>query len=138
VARTIIEDYDQLRHGNPMWYIDDAQRERYYRAPTIVPYKVCVVEVCGFKFMFHSLVQLRTCIDYFSCEHQPSSRLPVEVGHNCCSHLEVQRWYEKLPQYLLKKSKRRRVRQALQSAIVEYSKWPEADTGTVRKPVFDL
>ena len=137
MARIIIEDYEPLRHGNHMWYVDDAQRQRHLRAPTIVPYKVCLVTVCSFTFVFHSMLQLRCCRDYYSCEHHPSSRLPVYTENLGGDHLEMQRWFEKLPQYLLEKSKRTKVVAALDRAAVEYGKVREADTGTDAKPLYD-
>ena len=137
MARITIEDFDAMRHGNPMWYIDDAQRERHQRAPTIVPYKVCLVSVCGFTFVFHSLPQLRLCLKYFSLEHHPSSRLPVYEENLGGDHEETQRWFEKLPQFLLEKSKRLKVVAALKNALKQYSEVPEAETGTPKKPLYE-
>lgn len=135
MSRITIEDFDVLRHRNPMRYVDNAQRERQRRAPTIVPYKVCVVDVCGFTFFFHSLPQLRACLDFYSQTHHRSSRLPVYDVNMGGDHWETQRWFELLPQYLLKKSKRFRVVAALKLAIKEYSaQAPEAETGTLPKP----
>jgi hypothetical protein len=135
MATITIEDFDSTRHGNPMWYIDNAQRERHLRAPTIVRYKVCLVRVCGFSFVFHSLPQLRLCLEYYSQEHQPSSRLLLYEKNFGGDHWEAQRWFEKLPQYLLEKPKRTKVVAALTKAIEEYSRVPEAETGTPKKPL---
>jgi hypothetical protein len=133
MAHITIEDYDATRHGNPMWYVDDAQRERHQRAPTIIPCKVCLVNVCGFTFVFHSLPQLRLCLDYYSEEHHPSSRLPILGG----DHWEFQRWFEKLPQFLLEKPKRSKVIAALKNTLEEYSRVPGAETGTPKKPLHE-
>jgi len=137
MARITIEEFDSRRHGNPMWYVDDAQRERHYRAPTLIPYKVCLVDVCGFTFIFHSLPQLRLCLEYYSCKHHPSSRRPVYTGDSCWVHYTTQRWFDKLPQYLLEEPKRLKVKIALKRAFEEYSKISEAETGTVTKPVHE-
>lgn len=137
MAKITVEDYDPWRHHNHMWSIDDAQRERHLRAPTIIPYKVCLVTVCGFTFIFHSVCQLRSCHEYFSAEHHPLSRLPIYTENLGGDHLEMQRWFEKLPQYLLSKPKRKKVLAALVRALDEYSKIPEAETGTALKPLFD-
>ncbi len=137
MARITIEDYDPLRHRNHMSCIDDAQRERHSRAPTIVPCKVCLVTVCDFTFTFHSMRQVRACRDFFSRKHHPSSRLPVWTGEYGGDQWETQRWYEKLPQYLLEKPKRRRVVAALDRALEEYGKVPEAETGTEPKSLSD-
>jgi hypothetical protein len=133
MARITIEDFDATRHLNPMLYIDDAQRDRYYRAPTIAPYKVCLVNVCGFTFIFHSLLQLRLCAAYYAEEHQPSSRLPLSDKN--LEHWEIQRWFEQLPQFLLEKSKRARVISALAKAIERYSQVPGAETGSLHDVV---
>jgi hypothetical protein len=130
MATITIENYDPLRHRNPMSYIDDAQHERHLRAPTIVPYKVCLVTVCGFTFTFHSMRQLRVCRDYYLAEHHASSRLPVYTENLGGDHWETQRWFEKLPQYLLEKPKRKEVLAALDRAAKDYSKFPETETGT--------
>jgi hypothetical protein len=135
MARITIEEFDATSHGNPMWYIDDAQRERHNRAPTLVPYKVCLVDVCGFTFVFHSLLQLRLCLEYYSQDLQPSSRLPVYDKNLGGDHWESQRWFEKLPQYLLEKPKRSKVVAALTKALVEYSRIPGAETETPKKPL---
>jgi hypothetical protein len=137
MARITIENYDPLRHRNPMCYIDDAQRKRHHRAPTIVPCKVCLVTVCGFTFTFHSMLQLRVCHEYFTRVHHPSSRLPVYSGDYGGDHWETQRWYEKLPQYLLEKPKRTKVIAALNRALAEYGRVPEAETGAEPKPLAD-
>ena len=129
MARVTIEDFDSRRHGNPMRNIDDLQHQRHNRAPTIVRCKVCLVDVCGFTFIFHSISQLQVCLDYYSRECQPSSRLPDYSEDLCWPNFQAQRWFEKLPQYLLEKPKRLKVVAALEAAIVEYSKVPEAKTG---------
>ncbi len=106
-------------------------------APTLVPWKVCLVNVCGFTFTFHSLNQLRLCLDYYSREHHPSSRLQVYDQTLGGDHHETQRWFEKLPQYLLEKPKRQKVVAALQEALEEFSKVPGAETGTAMKPLYE-
>src|SRR5688572_11831054 len=88
MARIVIEDYDGSRHRNHMWYVDTEQAERHHRAPTLVPYKVCLVTVCNFTLVFHSVLQLSLCLEYYSREHQPSSR----DGDFGCDHWECQRW----------------------------------------------
>src|SRR5207302_2347987 len=111
--------------------------KRHGRAPTIVPYKVCVVSVCGFMFEFHSLAQLRLCLEYYSQKHHPSSRLPVYDKNLGGDHGETQRWFEKLPQFLLEKPKRSKVVAALTKALNAYSQVPEADTGTPKRTLHE-
>ena len=57
--------------------INDEQFIQYKKTKGLVPYKVCIVEVCGFSFQFHSLIQLELCLDYYSGKHHLYSRLPV-------------------------------------------------------------
>jgi len=130
MARITIEPYDPARHRNPMWYIDSVQQVRHNRAPTIIPCKVCLVRVCGFTFTFHSLTQIQLCLAYYELEHQPSSRLPVYQENLGGDHWETQRWFEKLPMYLLEKPKRGKVVAALKKAMKIYAQLPEARTGT--------
>jgi len=42
-----------------MWYIDDAQKKRYWKSPTLTDYKVCLVTVCSFTFIFHAPNRLK-------------------------------------------------------------------------------
>lgn len=136
MASIKIEDFDARKHPNPMSNIDDEQSRRHLRAPALVPYKVCLVEVCGFQFFFHSLVQIDLCLEYYRCRHQPSSRLPVYTEYLGSDHGRMQRWFEKLPAYLLESSKRERVIPALERARLEYQRHACADTGTAKPELF--
>ncbi len=132
-----IEPYDKLKHPNPMRYIDDAQGKRHRKVPSLSDYKVCLVTVCSFTFIFHSIEQLALCLDYYRREHQPSSRLPVYTENFGGDHWEMQRWFEQLPQYLLEKPKRMKVIKALERAMREYSRVRSATTGTKTKALYD-
>lgn len=133
MPKIAIEDFDRKKHRNYMQYIDDEQLDRYEHSGGLAPYKVCIVEVCGFQFIFHSVMQIELCIDYYSREVRPSSRLPVYTENLGGDHWETQRWFEKLPLYLLEKSKRPKVVAALERAMIEYRQHPGAVTST-RKP----
>jgi hypothetical protein len=137
MARIEIVPFDHMKHGNPMWYVDDAQSKQHWRAPSLSSYKVCLVTVHGFTFMFHSVGQIELCLQYYSREHHPTSRLPVYTENLGGDHNETQRWFEKLPQFLLEKSKRSKVVAALRKALEEYSKIPGANTGFKPKPLYD-
>jgi len=130
LAHIAIEKFDSTAHPNPMKYVDDEQFIRYEHSSKLAPYAVCVVDVCGFRFFFHSVMQLELCVDYYSREIQPSSRLPVYSQNFGGDHWEMQRWFEQLPLYLLEKSKRPRVVKALERALAEYRKQPGAVTTT--------
>lgn len=136
MSRIKIVPYDFTTHGNPMWYVDDAQAKQHWRAPSLSDYKVCLVTVCGFTFTFHSLVQIQACLEFYSRQHHPSSRLPVYTENLGGDHMETQRWFEKLPQYLLEKSRREKVVVVLRRALEEYREVPGADTGVKAKELY--
>jgi hypothetical protein len=119
-----------------MAYIDNGQARRDSHTRGLVPYKVCLVDVCGFEFTFHSVTQLELCLEYYRREHHQSSRLPVETGTYGGDHGETQRWFEKLPNYLLEKGKRSRVVSALERALVEYQLEEGAETRTAKPSLY--
>jgi hypothetical protein len=63
----------------------------------------------------------------------PSSRLRVYKENLGGDHWETQRWFEKLPLYLLEKSKSPKVVAALERALTEYQQQQGAITST-QKP----
>ncbi len=77
----------------------------------LAPY-VYFVRVCSFTFEFHSIEQIKLCLAYFDKKIHLSSR--IDIGG--ADSWEVQRWYERLPMYLLEEPKRLRVVKALTSA----------------------
>ncbi len=117
--------------------VDDTQRGRHERAPNLVPYWVCSVTVKGFTFVFHSLEQIRVCLDYYRRTHRTSSRLPLAEQGFSGDHWEVQRWHEKLPAKLLEKNVRPRVVIALERAMKEYSQLSGSATTVESKPYFE-
>jgi hypothetical protein len=78
----------------------------------LAPY-VYLVRVCSFTFEFHSIEQIKLCLTYFEKKIHPSSRIDIDGADSW----EVQRWYERLPMYLLEEPKRQRLVKALMSAI---------------------
>jgi hypothetical protein len=136
MARVTITDYVEAKHPNSMRWVDNEQHERYVRSGGLTPYKVCTVEVCGFEFIFHSVMQAELCLDYYSRKVQPTSRLPVHTENLGGDHWETQRWFEKLPMFLLENSKRERVIKALTRAIAEYSSYPGASTNTAKPAIW--
>jgi len=136
MAKITITDYVENEYPNHMRWIDNEQQERYARSGGLAPYKVCLVDVCGFRFIFHSVMQIELCLDYYSRQPQPTSRLPVHTQNLGGDHWETQRWFEKLPMFLLEKSKRPRVLAALERALAEYSTAPGAITSTAKPEVW--
>jgi hypothetical protein len=111
VARIWIEPFQPAKHSAPResWgSIDD-----HIRAPALIPKNVLLVSVASFTFQFFTVEQLRDCLAYFDRKTHPSSRLPIGAA----DHWEVQRWFERLPMYLLEDSKRKKVVLALHQAL---------------------
>jgi hypothetical protein len=72
-----------------------------------------LVSVASFTFQFFSARQLGECLEYYQRKTHPSSRLDAGGG----SHWEFERWFERLPMYLLEDAKRRKVVKALTEAL---------------------
>jgi hypothetical protein len=89
----------------------------------LMPRSIIVVEVVSFTFRFANTAQLRECIDYYSAKTHPSSRIPAkelarDLGDDWREQRgwEVERWFERLPMYLLEEPKRQKVLRALKKA----------------------
>jgi len=98
--------------------------ERLNASTALTPKHAIVVHVASFRFGFGSLEQLRACIDYYSRKTHPTSRVPAlelaaDLGEDWREQRgwEVERWYERLPMYLLEEPKRKKVLKALQEAL---------------------
>ena len=76
---------------------------------------VFFIEVTGFTFQFATLEQVRIALAYFEQRIHPSSRLPDIVLEHYW-----QRWFERLPQWLSKESRRIRVVSALSRALQDF------------------
>ena len=85
----------------------------------LVPVWTYFVEVCGFTFKFGSVAQIEVVLEYYSKKIRPSTR--QNTTHYAFERDISQRWYERLPQYLLKESKRIKVVKALENALVEFA-----------------
>jgi hypothetical protein len=88
---------------------------------SLVPREVWYVRVCSFTFEFQTLEQLEACLGYYSQKVHPTSMVP-EARLGGCDHWEAQRWFEKLPMYLLEEPKRKKVVLALEKAVQEWKK----------------
>ena len=83
-----------------------------------------MVRVASFTFRFCSLEQLRDCLAYYEMKTHPSSMIPEEkIAADLGSDWrrkrwpELQRWFDKLPMYLLEEPKRQKVVKALTEAL---------------------
>jgi len=90
----------------------------------LAPREVILVQVASFTFRFTTTKQLRECIDYYERETHPSSRIPAKViaadiGPDWREQRswEVERWFERLPMYLLEEPKRQKVLKALHKTL---------------------
>lgn len=132
MAKITIKDFRTGDYPNHMWYIDNVQLRRYQSTKGLAPYKVCLVDVCGFRFTFHSVMQIALCHEYYSHKIHLSGRLPVYRENLGGDHYETQRWFEKLPARLSHHSKRPKVIAALDRAIIEFKEYPCAVTDTTK------
>lgn len=116
MARFWKEPYDWTRHRDRMYGFDTPVNE-YYKAKSLIPYDVYFVNVCSFTFEFHSLQQIEACLEFYARKIHPGGR--VNIGG--ADHWECERWYEKLPMYLLEEPKRKKVVKALEDALKKFT-----------------
>ena len=116
MARIWKESYDWTKHRDQMHPVEGINK-RHYKAPTLFSEEIYFVRVCSFTFEFHSLLQLKECLRFYSQKIHPSSRVNV-AGMD---HWESLRWYERLPLYLQEEPKRLKVIAALEKAIGEFA-----------------
>jgi hypothetical protein len=110
MAKIWKEKRDPLIHRNRMWdqYPVPVNSEGYITEPWVY-----FVRVCSFTFEFQSMEQIEGCLEYYSRKTHPSSRLRIGAA----DPWEMQRWFERLPMYLLEEPKRQRVVKALVEAL---------------------
>jgi hypothetical protein len=77
------------------------------------PKYMLMFNVALFTFKFVSAQQIRDCRAYYEQKIRPSSRLALVAADSW----EMQRWFERLPMYLLEEPKRRKVVKALDRAL---------------------
>jgi len=90
---------------------------------SLMPKHVIVVQVASFTFRFGSVAQLRKCIEYYQQKIHPGSRVAaIELERQLGAdwreqRWETERWFERLPMYLLEEPKRKKVVKALVNAL---------------------
>jgi hypothetical protein len=99
--------------------------ERQDGKASLLPRHAIVVRVASFAFRFESVERLRECIKYYERKTRPSSRiasktLAADLGEDWreLRGWDVERWFERLPMYLLEEPKRQKVLKALSRALV--------------------
>jgi hypothetical protein len=92
--------------------------------PELIQLEDIRVHVSSFTFRFESVEHIRECLAYYQKKTHPSSRvsskqLASELGEDWRSQRswEVERWFERLPMYLLEGPKREKVVKALSKAV---------------------
>jgi len=98
---------------------------------SLVPRHAIVVQVASFTFRFGTEKQLRECIKYYEQKTHPTSRIPAktlaaDLGEDWreLRGWDLERWFERLPMYLLEEPKRQKVLKALSKtlALIEAGK----------------
>jgi hypothetical protein len=90
----------------------------------LIPRHIITVHVASFTFRFQTVEQLRECIRYYEKKIHPSSRIPAKrsaayLGKDWrkLRGWDVERWFERLPMYLLEEPKRQKVLKALTKTL---------------------
>jgi len=93
---------------------------RWDRSTSLTPCHVITVKVASFTFRFGSVEELQRTIEYYSQKIHPSSRISAQelqrqLGEDwrTLRGWDVERWFERLPMYLLEEPKRQKVLKAL-------------------------
>jgi hypothetical protein len=125
MAQIWTETFDPKRHSDKMHdftRLPGVPTEQYRRAPTLQRYPVYFVRVCGFTFEFHSIQQLKVCLEFFSKKVRPSSMIRFSEADRKLHwlHLVCQRWSERLPMQLLEERRRVRIVPALRQALIKF------------------
>lgn len=84
---------------------------------TLAPREVWFVRVCSFTFEFQTIEELEAHLAFYRQKIHPTSRLPEP---HFGDHWEAQRWFERLPMYLLEGPRRKKVVAALEKALRQW------------------
>jgi hypothetical protein len=90
----------------------------------LIPQHVIVVKVASFTFRFRNISQLLQCLSYYQRKTHPSSRVAAKaIAADIAEDWrelrgwEVERWFERLPMYVLEEPKRQKVIKALAKSL---------------------
>ena len=124
VARIWKEPHSIVGMNWPRYETVEKRREQAAKSPGLIPVQDVMLRVASFTFRFVSIEHLRDCLAYFQQKTHRSSRIPAkelvaEFGEDWRTQRswEVERWFERLPMYLLEEPKRKKVVQALTKAL---------------------
>jgi hypothetical protein len=103
---------------------NDCGVRHVWRTASLLPQEDIRVRVAFFAFIFSSIAELRSCLNYYMQRTHPSSRVPAkelarQLGPDWRTQRswEVERWFERLPMYLLEEPKRQKVVAALSKTL---------------------
>jgi hypothetical protein len=98
--------------------------KRHDGKASLTPQHVIAVRVASFVFRFETVERLRECIKYYEKKTRPSSRIAAKtltagLGNDWrkLRGWDAERWFERLPMYLLEEPKRQKVLKALSTAL---------------------
>jgi hypothetical protein len=101
------------------------ERLTKFGTANLAPREIVLVRVASFTFRFTTTKQLRECIEYYEQKTHPSSRIPAKViaadlgpDWRELRGWDVERWFERLPMYLLEEPKREKVLKALHKTLL--------------------
>jgi hypothetical protein len=143
--------WTEPHRGDSLYWKRPASVERQLNLgaqnPTLIARRDIMVRVASFTFRFVSIEHLRDCLAYFQQKTHPSSRIPAkelasDLGEDwrIQRSWEAERWFERLPMYLLEEPKRQKVLRALSEALhlVESGKLSASQTTATRKARADF
>jgi hypothetical protein len=122
MARIWKERHNGTTPGNGHQSAEGVQRQA--GNSRLLPRDDIMVRVASFTFRFSSIAELRSCLGYYAQRTHPTSRIPAkklaaELGPDwrALRSWEIERWFERLPMYLLEEPKRQKVVAALSKAL---------------------
>jgi len=121
MARILVEAYRGESIAIGYWGTRDS-RERDHG---LIPHNVLMVSVASFTFKFVSVQQIRDYLGYYERNKLSNSRIPIAGD---LDHWEVQRWFERLPMYLLESSKRAIIKALTRALAI-------AESGAFSQPI---
>jgi hypothetical protein len=117
------ETFDPRKHHDAMWPIAGVPKGDRWRTASLQTHVVYFVRVCSFSFEFHSIQQIEKCLGFFAQKIRPSSRRNVRNfdPDPTLIHSLAQRWFDRLPMYLLEERRRIPIAKALRQALQEFA-----------------
>jgi len=123
MAKIWKEPFDASRHRDFMttshtggFLPGDGSGGLDHEHPLMQPHSVYFVREGDFTFQFHSLDQLRECLEYFSAQVHESTRTPGPILEHYWNL-----WFERLPSGLMSGQRKQRIVKALTRALERFT-----------------